>query len=361
MKKRIALLLTLALSVGTLAACGNTTASSDAQQSASNAEANATEADSSEEQGEKSEGELTKLRWGVMTGAIDYFTATVGKEQGIYEKYGLDIEVTEYAYGINTIDAVVNGTADVGNLADFAAANRFGNTQGQTDLVIFSELSGGHAQNGGLYVAPEFVDNLDALDGSKGFITNPGTALEYQNSVIIEHLGFDEANQNFVNTDSNQTSLAIVQNNEASAAFVSGANAQYYEKFGWSLAIPSSELNITTYGYLLTTRGYLAENTEAIAKLLQATDETAKYITEHEDEVAAFLEAKTGLNPDDFKLTWESIINRIGLTEEGVNQLESIEKWAFTHNKFDTDYDVRDYIDSSAIKLAFPDRVDIQE
>ena len=115
MKKRIISLAAAAVFVlGTLAGCGNSstqttdkTASSDASSSG---------------------GDLVTVRDAVMTGQLDQYATEIGLWQGIFEKYGIDLQTTEFVAGINTIDAVVNGTADIGMMADYAAVNRLGNT-----------------------------------------------------------------------------------------------------------------------------------------------------------------------------------------------------------------------------------------
>lgn len=115
MKKRIISLAAAAVFIiGTLAGCGNSstqttdkTASSDASSSG---------------------GDLVTVRDAVMTGQLDQYATEIGLWQGIFEKYGIDLQTTEFVAGINTIDAVVNGTADIGMMADYAAVNRLGNT-----------------------------------------------------------------------------------------------------------------------------------------------------------------------------------------------------------------------------------------
>lgn len=304
---------------------------------------------------------LTKVRLAVMTNGFDHYLAVVALEQGIFEKYGLDVEMTEYGRGINTIDAVVNGTADIGNMADYATVNRLGNTLHDTNLVIFSEQSGGSVQNGGLYVAPEFVDNLQALDGSKGFISILGTVSDYQTSVAIEYLGLDEAKQNIIAADSQQTSLALAQNNEASAIYTSGSAGAYFEKFGWKQAVTSQELGIRTYGYFLTTREYNENNTETLAKFLQASQDSFDYIKANLEDTGKFLEAKIGIKAEDFVNNWSSITSNIGFTQDGADHLQTMEEWAFAHGRFPESYNVKDFINTDAAKLAFPERVTLEQ
>lgn len=304
---------------------------------------------------------LTKVRFAVMTNGFDHYLAVVGLDQGIFEKYGLNVEMTEYGRGINTIDAVVNGTADIGNMADYAAVNRLGNTLHDTNLIIFSEQRGGGVQTGGLYVAPEYADNLQALDGSTGFISILGTISDYQTSVVIQYLGLDESKQNIIAADSQQTSLALAQNNEASAIYTDGTAGAYFEKYGWKLAIPSEELGIQTYAYFLTTEEYNRENKETLAQFLLALQETYDYIMANLDETAAFLEARIGVKAEDFVNTWSSSVSRLGFTEEGAVHLQTLEEWAYQHGSFTEDYDVRQFINVEAAKLAFPERVTLKE
>ena len=102
-------------------------------------------------------GDLHTVRVGLMTGLPDQYAVYIGTEEGIFEKYGIYAETNEYAAGINTIDAIANGTEDTGILADLAAVNRIGSTLDATNLVLFSELSLNETNNGGLYVPPEYA------------------------------------------------------------------------------------------------------------------------------------------------------------------------------------------------------------
>ncbi len=306
------------------------------------------------------EEELVTVRQALMTSNLDYFIAVIGKEQGIFEEYGIDLEYTEYAYGINTIDAVVNGTADIGNMANYALVNRFGNTAQSTDLVIFSELSSSVGQNGGLYVAPEYADDLSQLDGSTGFITTVGTVYDYYNSKLFAYLGIEESSQNIITTDSTQTALAVVQNGEASAWYITGANAGRAETYGWVLAIPADELGLTTGAYFVTSRSYNEENAETLAKWLQASQAAYDYINENLEEVALYLEEQIGLSTTDFYQTWASTSCAIGFSQEGLADLEDMQEWCFANGKYDNAFTVAEFIDTTALELAFPEKVTLE-
>ena len=104
MKKRIISLAAAAVFViGTLAGCGNSSTQTTDKTASSDVSS--------------SSGDLVTVRDAVMTGQLDQYATEVGLWQGIFEKYGIDLQTTEFVAGINTIDAVVNGTAEIMQLS----------------------------------------------------------------------------------------------------------------------------------------------------------------------------------------------------------------------------------------------------
>lgn len=303
--------------------------------------------------------ELRTIRVAFMTGQPDHYAAVIGQEEGIYAKHGIRIEATEYPYGINTIDAIANGTADVGQCADFAGVNRIGNTLQYNQLVFYAELSTSNATTGGVYVAPEYADDISKLENSAGWITSIGTRSEYSNWYAQTALGLDPDKQKAVNTDSTATALAAATNGDASVVVSSGSQAKKYEELGWKLVATSDQVSAVTGAYLVTSKSYIDGNADILADYIAALDESIKYINEHLDEVGERLGNKLGVIPENFKSDWKTPTFVIGFTEEGAKNLEEIEKWAASHGKFEKEYNIRDFIITAAVEKAFPDRVTI--
>lgn len=302
---------------------------------------------------------LKKLRLAIMTGSLEQYYSLVGIEKGIFEKYGIDLEVTEYAFGINTIDAIANGNADIGDMADYAAVNRLGVTQHNTNLVMFSELTGDGERSGGLYVAPEFANDLSKLDGSKGFVTQTGTVYEYLNSQAIEYLGFDESKQNIIQTNTAQAARALAQTNSASATVANGTNGKYLEEDGWVLALTAEELKQDVGSYSFTTKQFLENNTELLANFLKAANESYNYVGANLEESGKFLENKLGVKAEDFVISYNQSGFKRGFSEKAAQHLEGIQEWAIGHGKYEERYNVRSFIDTRAAKIAFPDEVTV--
>lgn len=299
------------------------------------------------------------LRVANMTGQPDQYADYIGIEQGIFKKYGIDVQTTEFVAGINTIDSVVTGTADTGLLADFAAANRFGNTLHATNLVIFSDLSAGSSNNGGIYVAPKYANDTASLDGSEGWITNIGTVSEYYNWQAQTFLGLDPAKQKSIQADSSLTRLALAQNGGASAAVVTGSEIKRFEEQDWVKVADSNDVGINVYAYLITTKEFAEANTELLTDYLKALKESFEYINANLDEVAVKISGRFGIDADDFKSNWKQLNLRSGLAEDGAAHLSKIKDWAFENGKFPEDYNIRQFYYTKAAKAAFPDEVTV--
>ncbi len=330
--KKIILSAILALSTTALAACSNSAAPTG-------------------------NGELKTLRVANMTGQPDQYADYIGIEQGIFKKYGIDVQTTEFVAGINTVDSIVTGTADTGILADFAAVNRFGNTLHANTLVIFSDLASGVSTNGGLYVAPKYADNLKALNDSEGWITQIGTVIEYFNWQAQTYLGLDISKQKVVQTDSNMTSLALAKNGDASAVVATGAQGKRYEEQGWKLVASPKDIGIDVSSYLITTKDFAEKNSELLANYIKALDESVAYINSHLDESAEKIAARFGIEAEDFKSNWTQLTIKFGLSEEAAAHLSSVKDWAFANGKFPEDYNIRQFYNDKAAKVAFPERV----
>lgn len=344
-RKLLSLIITVTLILGLLSGCSK----SDSKDTSKTDQGNAGTSQDSKE--------IRTIRVGYMTGQPDQYAGYIGTEQGIFEKYGVKIESSEYAAGINTVDAIATGTVDIGLLADYAAVNRIGNTLDATNLVIFSELALVEPNIGGLYVAPQYADDLKKLDGSEGWITQIGTVWEYYNWQSQNYIGINPEAQKVVQTDSKQTSLALAQQGNASAIVAHGADGRRFEEQGWVLAVTSRDMGIKTGSYLITTREFLAQNTDLLADYLRGLNESIDYITANEDASAAKCEAKFGVLKDDFIIGWNTYNFEIGFTEAGATHLEEVGKWAFDHGKFAKEYDIRKFIDTTAAEKAVPDKV----
>ena len=61
--------------------------------------------------------------------------------------------------------------------------------------------------------------------------------------------------------------------------YANGSEAKYIEEAGWVQVATSQEIGIQTGSYFLSTDKYISENTDTLAKFLQAVDEVRSIST----------------------------------------------------------------------------------
>lgn len=340
MKKIFAIFMALALTVS-ISACGNTGASNTASDT-----------------GKKEEvPELTKVRIAIMTGGSSHWYAVIGKEAGIFEKNGLDVDITEFAAGINTVDAVVTGQADFGNLADYACVNRLGTTQKDTNLRIVDRVSTSKGtNNGGLYVSGD-IKSLSDLAG-KGFATQPGTVWDYWVAKTYEKAGIEPEDQNILNVDSPASAVALMISGEADAFWASGTNADKLEKAGFYSLLTLDDLELYTDAYYISTSDYLEQNQEVAEKFIQAQKETADWIYANEDEAAEIFEKAAGTKQEQFHSDLAATQLVTDFSQETLDHLDGVKAWAVENGRF-SDYDILQFADFTALKAVYPDSVTV--
>lgn len=355
MKRVFAALLALTFSVS-VAACGSSSSSSSS--AASTASAASTSASVSDTASSEESGDLTTVRVAIMTGGASHWYAVIGKEAGIFEKYGLDVEITEFAAGINTVDAVVTGQADFGNLADYACVNRLGTTQENTNLRIVDRISTSEGtNNGGLYVSDD-IQSLSDLAGAS-FASQAGTVWDYWTAKTYEEAGIAEEDQNIVNVDSQASAVTLMISGEASAFWASGTNAAKLEEAGFQTILTLDDLGLYTDAYYISTSDYLEANEETAEKFIQAQKETAEWIYANEDEAAEIFEAASGTTQEQFLSDLEATQLVTDFTQGTLDHLNAVKEWAVGNGNFE-DYEITDFADFTALEAVYPDSVTIE-
>ena len=342
MKKKIfTLILTAAIGLSAVA-CGNKdTASTDASA-----------------QGTEASDELQTVRVAIMTNGTSHWYAVIGDKEGIFEKHGIQVEISEFAAGINTVDAVVTGQADFGNLADYAAVNRIGNTKEDTNLVIIDRISTSEGSAaGGLYVS-EDIESVEDLAGQP-FANQPGTVWDFWLAKTYEYAGIDEADQNIVEVDSAASAVALQTTGDVKAQWATGTNAAKLEEAGFKSILTLDDLGLYTDAYYISTSDYISANPELAKEWIEAQEEIAEWITENPEAAAADFEAVTGQTQEQFLSDLESSRLVTDFTQGTLDHLNGIKDWAVANGRFE-DYDIVDFTDLTALKAVYPDSVTIE-
>lgn len=294
-----------------------------------------------------SEDGLQTVRLGVMTGNADHWLSVIGKEEGIFDKYGIQLEVTEFAAGINTVDAIVTDQVDIGMLADYAAVNRLGNTKDSTNFRLIANFDSSSVSQ--LYVNPKKVTKLEDLSG-QGVVTLPGTVWDYWDAKTFEQADIGKDEQKLINVDSAQAALGVMTSGEAVAFWASGTNAKKLEEAGMEPLVDMETLGLRTDSYFVTTDEYLNKNEETAVNYLKAVKETEEWTLENPEEAAEIVEKNTSIPQQQFLDNLKAVSLTMDFSDDTIQHLNSIKDWALGAGSFEQDFDINDYIDKTPLQ-----------
>lgn len=324
-----------ALSIGVIG-CGNVN-EQEASQSAEDSQENFT------------------IRVGVCSGDGNHLLKVLDDHTGFLKDRGINLEVTEFAAGINTIDAITTDQVDIGLFADYAGVNRIGNTLDDTELRAFATINKTNAYY--LYVDPEMEESPEDIVGQT-VVSMAGVVYEYDYGKLFEKYDIDPSSVNIVNVSSNQEALAIAQSKEGVAAWAYANVAPEFEKQGWKSLLSVGDIDATMYTFLVANNSFLTKNQAKVAKFLSVSEEAFQYIDENKDEFFSWVESDLGLKKELGLAAWEASAHKYTFEQEAYDDLVNVEKWCYSNGNFDKDYEVGDFINTDALKEVAPDRVD---
>lgn len=265
--------MTLVLAV-TLSACGGDSASSTGENSAG-------------------EGALPKIR--VATGGkVPAFAEVVwGIESGIFEKHGVDVEMTPPAYGPDIANLVVNGNAEIGvsNATVVASARDAGRplvsiataTTPYRIQLVFTNETDQKLRAQGLSESSNMNDLFDALSGMTLGTYSAGSSVTGTFRYLLAQNGINPEQDNIKlqPMPDNASQIASVANKRVDGvvtALGGSAAAIVSQKAGvlWDLSEMSGNdalLKVSTAS-LLTSESVIAKNPEALQSFLAGYRET---------------------------------------------------------------------------------------
>jgi NitT/TauT family transport system substrate-binding protein len=296
------------------------------------------------------------IRVGVMADTITNYIPAVGRELGIFEKYGLDIRDQTFSAGINTVDALTFGQLDLGQAADFAVLNRIGST-GKSDLRIFTRFAKSLPDSQRFFVNDDEVKSPSDLAG-KSITLRKGSVDEFWVAQLLEQNGVAAESVKLLPVSSYQEGVALVQTGKATGMWATGkAVGLLRETPGVREIADLATINAPTITLLLSTQKFLDENEEAVVSYIKAADEILTYIADHPEETAEIVNKAINAPKDQVLVNIKVYDIGIGFSQEDLDALDDINKWGLSSGVIKTPYEVRDYVDTDALEDALPDRV----
>jgi NitT/TauT family transport system substrate-binding protein len=295
------------------------------------------------------------VRIGTDSGVFSY-QIRVAKNQGFFEKYHIDADVSTYAYGIDTINAAILGETDAAQGMDYAVASRFS----ESNKLRIVAYVGGYGYNASeLVVRDNSIKTPADLKGRKLGVTK-GTVNEYVWGLLLKTYHLTPKDVQQVYLSSNAELIAAYYSRDVDSIWAGSTI--------WDAAseIPNNRslgdyslIDFKMRGYFMLDADFIAQHPDGAARLLKALDEANEYIKQNPKQTARLIyeELKipeTGALDDIQKFQFD-----LRLYQEDLDHITNVANWSIENGLIKNRYDIRDFVDIKPLQNAFPDKVTV--
>lgn len=296
-----------------------------------------------------------KIRFGLDTAAGGSLQFRQAQEQGFFKKYGVEADISNFAYGIDTINALLVQRTDTAMAADYALLNSLG----KGDMKIVSTLTRATEASSKTTVllVKGGITKPEELKGKKLGVAR-GTVYEYVWAKFLEKLNIDEKDIKMVYYSTPDEAIVALTKGEMDAVWSGGALLEKFLKVDGIKSLGDmNQTDVKISSFQVVDAGYLKTNAQTVTHYLKAVKEGIDYIPAHKEQTAE-------LAFRDIKLPKEGVLKDLdtqnyvlGFTKEDYQHLESMKAWLEQRGILKDKYELKDKIDVEALKAAFPDTV----
>lgn len=277
--------------------------------------------------------------------------AWVSIDRGYFDEENLDVTMSQYGTGIEAIQAVIAGQADIGPALDFAVLNLAAAAEENMRVVaaIAAPRPGFHS----LAVRNEINGPQDLVGKTIGYVQ--GTSEHF---VTIRHL-----QQNGISLDDVELVplpglfelVGALRTNDIQAAWV-WLNGTLEAQEDPDLKILGDDSNVldTVAIYLVSRTEWADENQEIIERIVRAYDK-ANLVIQNETPAAAKIvaDAVSG-NEELFANIMPNQRYKVEFTQVQLDSFDAIAQFLIDSGVLPADFDIREFIDFRAMEEAVP-------
>jgi NitT/TauT family transport system substrate-binding protein len=221
--------------------------------------------------------ELKKIRIGYPSLSFRQSNVWVAKEEGLFKKYGLDVEPIFLRGGQVATQALVGGDPPIVNIGTVVQADLKG-----FNLVLIAAVETKYDQ---IVFARPGITKLEQLKGKNFGISGFGSATDYASRILMQHLKFGPKDLILLPTGPDAERLAALNAGKIDATFFSSSGAPPAKKMGFNELLKISDLDVEVQGNgLATSRDYIKSNRETVKSALKGFVEAIYYIYANKKE-----------------------------------------------------------------------------
>jgi len=212
----------------------------------------------------------------------------VAKEKGFFEKEGIDAQITTFATGVEAIDALLIGRADMAVGLDFPIVSRIQGGKLTVLAGIFHSKPGFHK----LVVSNDIKEAKDLAGKKIGIAT--GTAQHLVTMKYLEENGIAEDKVEIVGFTSLLEIVASLRSGRIDAAFVWADGTQKSTDGGNHYVLTDdAAAKRNSSAYIAAQTEFTEKHPELTVATLRALNAASQFIATNKDEAAALIAKNT--------------------------------------------------------------------
>jgi len=221
---------------------------------------------------------LKKIRIGYPSLSFRQSNVWVAKEQGLFKKYGLEVEPIFLRGGQIATQALAGGDPPIVNIGTVVQANLTG-----YNLVLVAAVETMYDQI--VFVRPG-ITKLEQLKGKNFGISGFGSATHYASTILFKHLNLEPIKDvALIPGGPDAERLAALVAGKIDATFFSSSAAPVARKAGMIELLQIADLGVEVQGNgFATSRAYIAGNRDTVKSALKGFVEAIYFVYANKKE-----------------------------------------------------------------------------
>jgi NitT/TauT family transport system substrate-binding protein len=220
---------------------------------------------------------LKKIRIGYPSLSFRQSNVWVAKEQGLFNKYGLEVEPILFRGGQVATQALVSGDPPIVNIGTVVQATIQGHNvvlvaavETKYDLIIFTRPG---------------ITQIEQLKGKRIGITGFNSATHYASIILARHVNAELKEFTLVPAGLDTERIASVNSGVIDATYVATSAAPVARKAGLHELLQIGDLGVEVQGNgFATSRAYIASNRDVVKSSLKGFVEAIHFIYANKKE-----------------------------------------------------------------------------
>jgi NitT/TauT family transport system substrate-binding protein len=237
--------------------------------------------------------ELTRVRVAsLITG--EFSQAYIAQKKGLFEKYGLAVELVYFQGGSQVIQAMLGG--DVPLTVTAGPEGVVAKLQG-ADIALLS--ANNPTMHFSLFVPPEIKKAAD-LRGKKAGVSRFGSSSDFSIRYIFKSLGLSESDVTIVQIGDNPSRLAALKSNAIQTTVFTSPNTVRAKKAGFLSMVDAYKLGLKFHGSgIAATGAFVRDRRTVVEAFFKGFLEGVAYAKQNREESIRLIKDFLRLNDQD--------------------------------------------------------------